>query len=348
MSSTVSSQKLYAKAKKEYQNLLFSKSRKKYRSHWIRAIRRFQKVMKRHPRSSESYKAAFTLGRLYQDLGRRSGRSSDIDRALLYYRKLESNFPPGVLTDDALYFSGQIHLKRKNYSRARHCFRKLVQRYPKGDFVPKARRQLRTAVLKRVKPKTARTVVRKAARPKTARTAVRKAARPQAQPAVVLKDLTFVSEAKGTRIVLEVEGNVKYSKKRLGNPDRVYFDFHNARWDEHIPAQIPVHDGLIEKLRLTNDRGRPSRLVVDLKELDRLKVGVKNDGNRLEILIPNPKRKFIPVKTGLKNAKRPNLLRVGNANSPPASKKSKKRLVVVIDAGHGGKDYGATGRNGLM
>ncbi len=82
LNSSASSQKLYASAKKEYQNLLYSKKNMEYRKNWEKAIARFQSVLKKYPQTQESYKAVFTLGRLYQKLGKRSGRSADIDQAL--------------------------------------------------------------------------------------------------------------------------------------------------------------------------------------------------------------------------------------------------------------------------
>ena len=73
LDSSASSQKRYALAKKEYQNLLYSKSKMKYRNNWMQAIAGFQSILKKYPKTQESYKSVFTLGRLYQKLGKRTG-----------------------------------------------------------------------------------------------------------------------------------------------------------------------------------------------------------------------------------------------------------------------------------
>jgi hypothetical protein len=65
LGTTVSSQKMYSVAKKEYQNLLHSKKKIKYRKYWVQAIHRFQSVLEKYPKTQESYKSVFTLGRLY-------------------------------------------------------------------------------------------------------------------------------------------------------------------------------------------------------------------------------------------------------------------------------------------
>ncbi len=323
LESSASSQKRYAIAKKGYQNLLYSKSKMKYRSNWMQAIARFQSVLKKYPQTQESYKSVFTLGRLYHKLGKRTGLSADIDKALSYYHRLEAEFPAGWLTDDALYFAGQLYVGRKSYTEGRLAFQKILTHYPKGDFVPKAQRQLKSKVLQ-VKKKA-----------------------PVRQPTVVLRDLTFVSGANETRVVLKVDGSIKYSKKRLRNPDRVYFDFQNARWDEHIPDNISVEDGRVEQLRMTDAKGSPTRLVLDLDEQAKQKVAVRVSKNRLIIVVPHHKKKFVAVKTK-SSKKKPSIRRIAKNSTSSKARANRKTPVVVVDAGHGGKDYGAKGSHGLF
>ena len=322
LDSSKSSQKRYAIAKKGYQNLLYSKSKMKYRTNWMQAISRFQSVLKKYPKTQESYKSVFTLGRLFHKLGKRTGLSTDIDKALSYYHQLETEFPAGWLTDDALYFAGQLYVGRKRYTEGRVAFQKILAHYPKGDFVPKAQRQLKSQALK-VNKKI-----------------------PVRQSTVILRDLTFVSRANETRVVLKVDGPLKYSKKRLRNPDRVYFDFQNARWDEHLPDNISVEDGRVEQLRMTDTKGSPSRLVIDLDEQAKQKVAVRVSKNQLIIVVPNHKKKFVAVKA--KSSKTKPTLRVAKNSTPSKSQANRKTPVVVLDAGHGGKDYGAKGTHGLF
>ena len=335
MESSASSQKLYASAKKEYLNLLVSKNRKNLRQYWVRAIHRFQGVLEKHPKTLESYKAVFTLGRLYQRLGKRSGRKEDINQALAYYHKLDKEFPAGWLTDDALYYSGELELQRQHYPQARSVFEKIVTRFPNGDFTPKARDQLKSEILRREQNKTSPSSI----------TPVKKPASP-AQ--IELKDLTFISGSKETRVVLKVDGKVTYTKKRLSNPDRVYFDFNQAHWAEHLPSHIPVDDGRVQQLRITGSENSPSRLVLDLDTEGRRDVGVLVKKNQLIIIVPSDITKYIASKNP--SQKIPNAVLAGGARavSQSVTVKGNTRIpVVVIDAGHGGKDFGAKGNHGL-
>ena len=322
LDSSKSSQKRYAIAKKEYQNLLYSKSKMKYRNNWMQAITGFQSVLKKYPKTQESYKSVFTLGRLFHKLGKRTGLKADIDKALSYYNRLEAEFPAGWLTDDALYFAGQLYVGRKSYAEGRVAFQKILTHYPKGDFVPKAQRQLKSHALK-VNKKI-----------------------PVRRPTVVLRDLTFVSGANETRVVLKVDGSIKYSKKRLRNPDRVYFDFQNARWDDHIPDNISVEDGRVEQLWMIDTKGSPTRLVLDLDEQAKQKVAVRVSGNQLIIVVPQHKNKFVAVKA--KSLKKKPSIRVAKSSTRTKAQANQKTPVVVLDAGHGGKDYGALGAHDLF
>ena len=288
----------------------------------MQAITGFQSVLKKYPKTQESYKSVFTLGRLFHKLGKRTGLKADIDKALSYYNRLEAEFPAGWLTDDALYFAGQLYVGRKSYAEGRVAFQKILTHYPKGDFVPKAQRQLKSHALK-VNKKI-----------------------PVRQPTVVLRDLTFVSGANETRVVLKVDGSIKYSKKRLRNPDRVYFDFQNAQWDDHIPDNISVEDGRVEQLRMTDTKGSPTRLVLDLDEQAKQKVAVRVSGNQLIIVVPQHKNKFVAVKA--KSLKKKPSIRVAKSSTRTKAQANQKTPVVVLDAGHGGKDYGALGAHDLF
>lgn len=330
LDSSASSQKLYASAKKEYRSLLHSKSKMKQRQNWMRAISRFQKVLKQYPKTQESYKSTFTLGRLYHRLGKRSGRSTDIDQALAYYHRLKKKYPAGRLTDDSLYFAGELHLSRNQYAKARTAFQEIVTRHPKGDFVPKANQQLKSKALKPGNKRPAgsdTTITKKNASPSS----------------VELKDLTYVSGTRETRVVLKVQGKVTYSKKRLSDPDRVYFDFNHAEWAEHLPSHIPVDDGRIQQLRITHSPGAPSRLVLDLEGQAEVEVGVQVLKNQLIIVVPQVRTKQVASKSDFLKKSRAVLAKGKPTLTNPIKAKA-KTPVVVLDAGHGGKDHGALGR----
>jgi N-acetylmuramoyl-L-alanine amidase len=126
----------------------------------------------------------------------------------------------------------------------------------------------------------------------------------------------------------------------------VYFDFQNARWGEHIPDNISVEDGRVEQLRMTDAKGSPSRLVLDLNDQAKQKVAVRVSKNQLIIVVPHHKEKFVAVKA--KSPKRKSIVRVAKNSTASKAQANTKTPVVVLDAGHGGKDFGAKGAHGLF
>ena len=130
---------LYYLAQKSYYQLKAAPEKKKFRHNWERVILEFSKVVKRFPKSQHAYKAVFTMARLYEGLNSISKNSKDLDKALLYYKKVSADFNPGILTDDALFDSAEIYKRKKKNSAAARIFKIIIDKYPNGDQAGKAR-----------------------------------------------------------------------------------------------------------------------------------------------------------------------------------------------------------------
>ena len=132
---------LYYVAQKSYYQLMKSSDKQKFRHHWENVIRKFSKVMRIHPKSSEAYKAVFTVAKLYKGMNGISKNSKDLDQALHYYKKVFRDFSPGRLTDDALFESAEIYRNKNELSFAAGIYKTIFEKYPKGDQAKKARLQ---------------------------------------------------------------------------------------------------------------------------------------------------------------------------------------------------------------
>ena len=73
----------------------------------------FTKVVDNYPKSNEAYKAEFTKGKLYEGLSAISKNPKDLEKASYHYNKVFRNFPPGNLSDDALFRIAEIYLVKK-------------------------------------------------------------------------------------------------------------------------------------------------------------------------------------------------------------------------------------------
>ncbi|OGL49249.1 MAG: hypothetical protein A3C43_10345 [Candidatus Schekmanbacteria bacterium RIFCSPHIGHO2_02_FULL_38_11] len=144
-----------------------------------------------------------------------------------------------------------------------------------------------------------------------------------------------------TRIAIDLEREAEFKYHRIKSPDRVYVDISGAWLDSKIKNNfISIGDGILKKIRSGYFEPTTVRIVMELESLETFKV----------FRLKNPDRIVLDF-YGSDEA-------VGKANFDNSEKTRDSHLTlpeqlglkikrIVIDAGHGGKDTGAIGRNGL-
>jgi N-acetylmuramoyl-L-alanine amidase len=140
-----------------------------------------------------------------------------------------------------------------------------------------------------------------------------------ASASVQVKDIRYMSSPDYTRVVIDLTGAVEFSKNRLSNPDRVYFDLKNASIAKEIKTSLPVGDGIVKTVRASQFKGDTVRIVFDIEEISDFKSFVIDDPARLVIDLYGKSQK----------------------GEKPDTVSAKRKI--VIDAGHGGHDPGAVG-----
>ena len=135
-----------------------------------------------------------------------------------------------------------------------------------------------------------------------------------------------------TRIVFDTSATVDYSLFTLKNPDRVVIDLKSAQLSTSF-QQLDFSKGHINKIRTAKRDQGNLRIVLDLK-------GQVNP--RSFSLVPNGSyghRLVVDLFDGVKKTVKNQLRTIPQAEVA-------RDLVIAIDAGHGGEDPGAGGRNG--
>ncbi len=149
-----------------------------------------------------------------------------------------------------------------------------------------------------------------------------------------------------TRIVLDIDRPVEYALFVLRNPDRVVIDLRDARLLKRVP-KARSGDRLLAGIRAAqrkgsaqqgrNGAGKNLRVVLDMKQRVRPKSF---------LLKPNAKyghRLVVDVRPLGGEAPR-QAVRKQSADDVPGGN---RRVVVAVDAGHGGEDPGAIARSGI-
>ena len=128
-------------------------------------------------------------------------------------------------------------------------------------------------------------------------------------------DISYWSYPDYTRVVVTLSDRAEYSKKRLANPDRLYFDIKGSAIRKELKTNLPIGNGMLKSVRAAQFNEQTVRVVLDLEKIKDYKM----------ITLEDPVRIIIDV--------------YGISAQPLVS--SKKRI--VIDPGHGGHDPGAIG-----
>lgn len=359
----VSAKSYFTVGHSEFHALVKDARRAKYRSNWQKVEKTFSNCLKAAPNGSYAPKALYYIGRVYEELGARSGLKSDFRRAVDYYGRVLSRYPRHGWADDCLYRRADVYAKRlKETTAARLDLAAIIVDYPRSDMRDKAE-----AALKRlgkyqwaINEVSGRSDQAKAAAKTPVRQQSATAAHKDPSGMAHLDVVRFTSSDEYTRVVLELDAQVKYRYQVLGpdpavnRPHRLYIDLQDSRLGHDVTAATSVSDGILRSIRTGQYSKDTTRVVLDFLNMQDYKI----------FPLQNPYRIVIDVYAPDGKSPAPAVASAGPAHKTPANsdyrppKGSKKMAgslleqlgltvrTIMIDAGHGGKDPGAMG-NGL-
>ena len=304
----------YINAEACYRELRKTPRKMKYRDSWQRCIDKFLSVHDKDPEGPWAPAGLFMSGKLYQNLYAHSNRSDDLERA-------------------------------------HSIFNDIITRFPKSRYQAKAASELkRMPALKAKKPPVQPDPI--AEKIKTSKTQQERVESSRTQPSrpapggmVTVTNLRFWSNPNYTRVVIDADRETSYKHHLLkkdpsiNKPQRLYVDLSKSRLGEHIRKSIPIHDDLLTDARAGQYTNDSVRVVVDIKSFETYKIFSLKDPFRIVIDVWG-------TKTAAARAPRPSDTIKKGGKIPPGSLAKQLALGVrrvVIDPGHGGKDYGAPG-----
>ena len=313
----------YAEAETCYENLRRNSTNMKYRENWLRCIDAFDAAYKENPNGSQAVVALFKTGELYQELYKRSFRPSDKSEAVEIFQRLIKLFPESDYKLLAEQKIGATPLKAVTPT--------LPNTEETGSVPQTGRNDDIAAVIEKLKETT------------NAGTDI---IEPSGDGKATVTNLRYWSNPNYTRIVIDADSEAAYTHRLLNEdpdiqkPQRLYIDLDSCKLGKDTSKVVPINDNLLSDARAGQYTLDTVRVVVDIKSFKTYKIfSLKNPfrivvdiwGEGVPAAVPERE----PVQTALKDQK------------IPASALAKQLALgvrrIVIDPGHGGRDYGAPG-----
>jgi N-acetylmuramoyl-L-alanine amidase len=275
---------LYKEAQEAASALRSSAKRQGKRLEWEKVVVRYRRIVARYPQSAYSDDALLAIGDLYRQMATRFKSRAYADDAVDAYGTLVANYPSSRKGEPALYAVFDIARERgdrKKVSEAAHGY---LDAFPDGPRASEMKVALRRETRTRGGP----------------------APFPSALPPPGLArvyDLRFWSGESSTRVVLDVEKQVRIRHDRIKDPDRLWIDLEGTRLHPNLSHRtFPVGDGLLEKVRIGQNRDDVVRVVLDFRDVKDHSI----------FYLDNPTRLVIDVR----GAPRPMM---ANRSEPPAA-----------------------------
>jgi len=239
--------------------------------HLVDAYRRVYLIT---PHSADTPSALLAVAELYQEMGR-NFEDKYFQSAIDAYQFLLHEYPSTRYREDALITTGQIQkddLEQPDV--AEKTFQEFLREHPRSPKAEEARDALKEIAEEREKES------KPAAREKLAEQRDTERRLPQ-----VTQIRTWNAEDY-TRVVIDVEDEVKYQSARIGDPDRIYFDLHKAKLSSTLAGKtFEPNSGFLKGIRVAQNSSGVVRVVL---ELDKVK-----DFSVFEL--PNPYRLVVDV-----------------------------------------------------
>ena len=329
----------YQAIRDEYVALLGSSQAQRQRQSWLDVAAKLEAFADSPRAGRRADDARYLLGRTWHGLSRASGNADDARRAMAIYEQLAESNPDSNLADDALIYAAEIAQETfSDTGAAYNYYLKITTDLPPGDMLGEAQSRLKR--LARVAP----------APPVESPEA-------KVSPRKGNGELTKIrvwSSPDYTRVVLDLSVDAAYEPHQLGGREpRIYVDLAGLRLGEDIPANLEVGDGIVDRIRCSNLDDSTVRVVLDLGR----------DGDFKAFHLENPERVVIDVRKPTDLASPPEEIKAlpgsGKDSIAGILNNSKDRplpdlpvpqhngkqgiRLIVVDAGHGGKDPGAIG-----
>lgn len=335
----------YRVAHERLSDLKKTKKTKLYRSYWIDSARSFQSIEKKYPTSPYAGEACFERAGLYYDLYKITKATKDVSESLRLHARCQASYPKHEKAPGSLYQMIEIYDGENDRNSALKTYEHFARAYPKNQWVEKARKLLGLVEQKKADQQTADQSTDRGGKIGT------------------VTGIRHWSDGEYTRVVIDLDLPFTFESHEFKNPDRLCFDIRNAHLADSLRGDaLPINAGMLKQVRASQYDPNTVRVVLDvssvesyvafpLKNHDRLVIDVNAEDDEVKSGAQSPRQNGSAAKDGSVTQNQPAIEKPDEEDKSPKLSLSRqmgsKIKVIAIDAGHGGHDPGAIGRNGV-
>ena len=255
--------------------------KERQKADYLQVINLFQSVYRASLAYTKTPLALAAVAELYEEMGRRFSEAKYFRESIKAYQFLRIQYPYHRLSRDALGAIGEVYrADLDDPEGARQAFQQLIDQQPKSAKAAEAREKLKLLEA----PKAVATAPRQPSRQPPPPPAAEEVEHSYGLPRVT--DVRRWVGPNYSRIVIALEGPVKFQTVRLANPDRLVFDLLNTRLSPALVGKTyPVEDGFLRQIRLGQYSSTVTRAVLDVEEIEDYSV----------FSLPNPFRLVIDI-----------------------------------------------------
>ena len=317
----------FTKAEACFQKLRGSQPTENTRREWMLCIGRFHNAYLEDPAGALAAQALYQEGLLYYDLNKRLKFDSDLRAARENFEKVVAEFPDSP-------FAAKSTKELQSFARTRPPAQATAKRPSIPPPFPSESGMTAPSV------------------PDTVAEAVKAA--PGEEGLAVVQDVRHWSNPNYTRVVVYLDRETDFVHRLLkkdptiDKPPRLYVDLSNATMGDGKQKNIPINDDLLSDARAARYTLDSVRVVMDIKSFDTYKVFSLKDPFRIVVDVWG-KNGAPAVAQGQDRepAEPPPGTVLDRSKKIPRGALAKQFALgvrrVVVDPGHGGKDFGAPG-----
>lgn len=289
----------YTRAEEQQAALNSKPSDKRTLADYKQVVMSYRRVALITPRAPEVPDSLLAVAELYSEMGDRFGRTY-YQSAVDTYQFLVREYPTNKSCQEAMLRMAKLQRDQlAEMGQAQKSYEEFLKRYPRSPHKREAEEALaELALLQNGEDTTANASPATGSR--TAKIDTSEETRPSAPvhsggkaversypdefPRV--QKIRTSANVDSTRVAIDLDNTVKFTSGKIVNPERIFFDLHNARLAPGVVhAKVHVEGSLLSAVRVAQNHSGVVRVVLDVNGVKDYSASLTNNPTQLVIVL---------------------------------------------------------------